>query len=118
VTVTLYGIRNCDTVKKARAWLDAHGIGYQFHDYKIEGIDRERLEAWCRLFGWETVCNRAGTTYHQLSDADKRSLDAAKAIGLMQEQPTLIKRPMLRVVDRWYVGFSADSYARAFERKK
>lgn len=114
----MYGIRNCDTVKKARAWLDAHGVGYQFHDYKTEGIDRDRLEAWCRLFGWETVCNRAGMTYRRLPEADKRSLDAAKAIRLMRQQPSLIKRPMLSIDDRWYVGFTPDSYASAFERAK
>ena len=110
----MYGIKNCDSVKRARAWLDARGIAYQFHDFKTQGIERDHLEAWCRLFGWETVCNRAGTTYRQLSDADKRNLDAAKAIRLMQERPSLIKRPMLSVDDRWYVGFSTDSYADAF----
>ena len=74
----MYGIRNCDTVKKARAWLDAHGVGYQFHDYKTEGIESRPAGGCCRLFGWETGCNRAGMTYRRLPEADKRSLDATR----------------------------------------
>ncbi|MBN9592354.1 MAG: ArsC family reductase, partial [Alphaproteobacteria bacterium] len=92
-TVTIYGIKNCDTMKKARAWLDAHRIDYAFHDYKVEGIAKERLEVWAKELGWEKVLNRAGTTFRKLPDKDKDGLTEKKAIGLMLAQPSMIKRP-------------------------
>ena len=116
MAITMYGIKNCDTIKKARAWLDARGVEYQFHDYKTAGIEREQLETWCRELGWETVCNRAGTTFRKLSDAEKHGLDESRAIGLMLKQPSIIKRPMLDVDGRCYAGFTPESYERAFGR--
>lgn len=109
----MFGIRNCDTIKKARAWLEARGIAYTFHDYKTAGIDRGRLEEWCRELGWERVCNRAGTTFRKLPDADKESLDAPKAVALMLAHPSLIRRPMLVIDQRALVGFTPESYERA-----
>ena len=109
--VTLYGIKNCDTMKKARAWLDAEGVPYAFHDYKAEGIDRPRLEAWARAVGWETLLNRAGTTFRKLPDADKADLDERKALALMLDQPSMIKRPVLDLDGRLLVGFKPDYYA-------
>ncbi|HET9404161.1 MAG TPA: ArsC family reductase [Burkholderiales bacterium] len=111
--ITIYGIRNCDTVKKARAWLEAHEIEHDFHDYKVAGIDRNRLERWCGEFGWELLLNRAGTTFRKLPDADKRSLDARKAIALMVAQPSLIKRPVLDLGGRRLVGFKPELYESA-----
>jgi arsenate reductase len=107
---TMYGIRNCDTVKKARAWLEAHGVAYDFHDYKVAGIDRDRLERWCKELGWEALLNRAGTTFRKLPEADKRALDARKATALMLAQPSLIKRPVLELGGRLVVGFKPDLY--------
>jgi arsenate reductase len=112
--ITLYGIKNCDTMKKARAWLDAQGITYAFHDYKTAGIDRARLKSWCDELGWETVLNRAGTTFRALPDADKTALTPAKAIALMLAQPAMIKRPMLDLGSRRIAGFKPDIYAAAF----
>jgi len=116
MTLTLYGIKNCDTMKKARGWLDAHGVAYAFHDYKTAGIDRERLARWCEAVGWEALLNRAGTTFRKLPDADKQELDADKAIALMLEQPSMIKRPVLELGDgRILVGFKPDRYSAAIE---
>lgn len=109
----MYGIRNCDSIKKARAWLDARGVAYRFHDYKTGGIDRDRLMQWCRVLGWENVCNRAGTTFRKLPDADTQDLSESKAVALMLAHSSLIKRPVLEVDDRLLVGFTPDSYARA-----
>ena len=105
MTLTLYGIRNCDTVKKARAWLDAAGIGYDFHDYKTQGVDRARLEGWVARLGWEVVLNRAGTTFRKLPDADKAGLDAARAVALMCAQPSMIKRPVVEAGETLLIGF-------------
>jgi arsenate reductase len=113
MTPTLYGIPNCDTVKKARVWLDQHGVAYAFHDYKKAGIDRARLERWVAAHGWETVLNRAGTTFRALPDADKADLSADKAIGLMLAQPSMIKRPVLDLGDRTLVGFKPEIYEAA-----
>jgi arsenate reductase len=114
MTITIYGIKNCDTMKKARAWLDSHGIAYAFHDYKAAGIDRMRLEAWSKQVGWETLLNRAGTTFRALSEEQKQGLDAAKAIALMLEQPSMIKRPVLDLGGgKLLVGFKPDAYAAA-----
>ena len=109
--VTLYGIPNCDTVKKARVWLDQHGVAFDFHDYKKAGIDRPRLEVWVAEHGWETVLNRAGTTFRALPDADKADLNAGKAVALMLAQPSMIKRPVLDLGDRTLVGFKPELYA-------
>jgi arsenate reductase len=109
--VTLYGIPNCDTVKKARVWLDQHGVAFDFHDYKKAGIDRLRLEAWVAEHGWETMLNRAGTTFRALPDADKADLNAGKAVALMLAQPSMIKRPVLDLGDRTLVGFKPELYA-------
>lgn len=111
MTLTLYGIRNCDTVKKARVWLDQHGVAFVFHDYRKAGIDRPRLEAWVAEHGWETVLNRAGTTFRALPEADRSGLDAGKAVDLMLAQPSMIKRPVLDLGDRTLVGFKPDRYA-------
>jgi arsenate reductase len=114
--VTIYGIKNCDTMKKARAWLEAHGIDYAFHDYKAAGIKPDALKAWARQVGWEVLLNRAGTTFRALPDAEKKYLNEAKAIALMAAQPSMIKRPVLDLGDRLLVGFKPEHYAAAFGR--
>jgi arsenate reductase (glutaredoxin) len=111
MTTTLYGIPNCDTVKKAQVWLDAHGIAYAFHDYKKAGADAAQLARWCDVLGWETVLNRAGTTYKKLPDADKEGLDQAKAISLMLAQPSMIKRPVVEHPGGLLIGFKPDDWA-------
>ncbi len=108
--LTLYGIPNCDTVKKARVWLEAHGLAYTFHDYKKTGIERAVLVGWVDEHGWETVLNRAGTTFRALPDADKQGLNADRAIALMLAQPSMIKRPVLALGDRTIVGFKPETY--------
>jgi len=108
--ITIYGIRNCDTMKKARAWLEANGIAYAFHDYKSAGIDRERLTDWAKQAGWEKLLNRAGTTFRKLPEPDREGLDEAKAIGLMLANPSMIKRPVLDIGGRIVVGFSPAGY--------
>ena len=112
--ITIYGIRNCDTMKKARAWLDEQGIGYAFHDYKTAGIERGRLESWAGKVGWEVLLNRAGTTFRKLPDADKAGLTERKAIALMLAQPSMIKRPVVEAGGRTVVGFKPEAYARFF----
>ena len=114
MTITIYGIKNCDTMKKARAWLAAHGVAYGFHDYKAAGIGREVLQGWARAVGWEALLNRAGTTFRKLPDTDRAGLDEAKAIALMAAQPSMIKRPVLDLGGRLLVGFKPDQYAAAF----
>jgi arsenate reductase len=114
MTTTLYGIRNCDTMKKAWSWLDQHGVAYDFHDYKKAGIERAKLEAWAGEVGWEVLLNRAGTTFKKLPDADKAGLTAAKAIGLMLAQPSMIKRPVLETGGPLLVGFKPEVYAARF----
>ena len=113
MTTTIYGIKACDTMKKARDWLDGHGVAYDFHDYKTVGIDRPRLEAWSKAVGWEVLLNKAGTTFRKLPDADKQGLDAARAVTLMLAQPSMIKRPVLDLGDRRLVGFKPEVYAAA-----
>jgi arsenate reductase len=112
-SVTIYGIKTCDTMKKARAWLDAHGVAYTFHDYKAEGIDAAHLEAWAKEVGWETLLNRAGTTFRKLPDKDKEGLTQKKAIALMLGQPSMIKRPVLDIAGKRLVGFKPDVYEKA-----
>jgi arsenate reductase (glutaredoxin) len=114
MTVTIYGIKNCDTMKKARVWLADHSVEADFHDYKASGIDRAHLQRWCEKAGWETVINRAGTTFRKLDDADKQDLDADKAIALMLAQPSMIKRPVLEADNRLLVGFKPDLYQQFF----
>jgi Spx/MgsR family transcriptional regulator len=108
--VTLYGIKNCDTIKKARAWLDARGVAYTFHDYKAEGIDRARLKSWARSVGWETLLNRAGTTFRKLPEADRADIEEGRALALMLDQPSMIKRPVLDMDGRILVGFKPEMY--------
>jgi arsenate reductase len=110
--VTIYGIRNCDTMKKARAWLDKHAVDYDFHDYKTAGVDRAQLEHWAKKVGWETLLNRAGTTFRKLPEKDKNAVTAKKAIALMLEQPSMIKRPVLEAGGgKLLVGFRPEEYA-------
>ena len=111
---TIYGIKNCDTMKKARTWLDGHKLAYQFHDYKAQGIDKPTLEGWIKKVGWEVLLNRAGTTFKKLPDADKENLTEKKAIALMLAQPSMIKRPVLDAKGRLTVGFKPDDYKTLF----
>ncbi|HEU4589328.1 MAG TPA: ArsC family reductase [Steroidobacteraceae bacterium] len=107
----IYGIRNCDTMKKARAWLDSHGIAHEFHDYKLQGIDRATLEGWAMVAGWQALLNRTGTTFRKLPDEVKARVDESRAIALMLEQPSMIKRPVLERGRKLLVGFSPEKYA-------
>ena len=111
MTTTIYGIKACDTMQKARAWLADHGVGYAFHDYTAQGVERPRLEGWARAVGWEVLLNRSGTTFRKLPDADKADLTEAKAIGLMLAQPSMIKRPVLETDAGLIVGFKPEVYA-------
>ena len=111
MTITLYGIPNCDTVKKARAWLDAAGVAYAFHDYKKAGVDAATLRGWAGEVGWEVLLNRAGTTFRKLPDADKAELDEAKAIALMAAQPSMVKRPVVTGAGALLVGFKPELWA-------
>ncbi len=113
----LHGIRACDTMKKARAWLEAHDVAYVFHDYKTAGISRDTLQAWCQRLGWQAVLNRAGTTFRKLPEADKTALDEAKAITLMLARPSMIKRPMLDSGASLAAGFKPETYAQLFAAK-
>jgi arsenate reductase (glutaredoxin) len=112
--VVFYGIPNCDTVKKARVWLDGREIEYRFHDYKKAGTDRDKLAVWCDAKGWETILNRAGTTFKKLPDADKADLDQTRAIQLMLNQPSMIKRPVLEYPGGLLVGFKLPDWEAAF----
>lgn len=116
MSVVIYGIKNCDTMKKARAWLDTKGVAYDFHDYKAAGIERGRLEGWARKAGWETLLNRAGTTFRKLPEGDKEGLTEAKAIGLMMANPSMIKRPVLETGGKLLVGFKPDQYEETLGR--
>ena len=112
-TITIHGIKACDTMKKARAWLTARGVAHAFHDYKVSGVDRATLEKWSRAVGWETLLNRSGTTFRKLPEANKANLDEMKAIALMLAQPSMIKRPVLDTGSALIVGFKPDVYAKA-----
>ena len=112
--VTLHGIKTCDTMKKARAWLEDRGIAHAFHDYKSAGIERAMLEAWVRALGWEALLNRASTTFRTLPEAEKAGLDEARAIALMLAQPSMIKRPMLDMGGVFAAGFSPKRYSALF----
>ena len=111
----IHGIKNCDTMKKAFAWLDNHKVDYEFHDYKTAGIDKARLEHWVDALGWETVLNRAGTTFRKVPDGDKQDLNARKAVGLMLAQPSMIKRPILEHRGTVTAGFKPEQYAALFK---
>jgi Spx/MgsR family transcriptional regulator len=115
--ITIYGIKNCDTMKKARAWLDKHGVDYAFHDYKTAAIERARLEQWAKQVGWEMLINRAGTTFRKLPDKDKDGIDAKKAIALMLREPSMIKRPVLDLGrGKLLVGFAPEIYSAAMAK--
>ena len=114
MTITMYGIKNCDTIKKARTWLDGRGVDYAFHDYKSAGIDGPRLRRWAGEVGWERLLNRGGTTFRKLPDGDKEGLTEAKAIKLMVDQPSMIKRPVLALGGgKLLVGFKPEAYEKA-----
>ncbi len=114
MSTTIYGIKNCETMKKARAWLDKHGVDYSFHDYKTAGIERERLEQWCKKVGWESLLNRAGMSFRKLPEKDKNHLDAKKAVALMLAQPSMNKRPVLDLGGgKLVVGFKPELYSEA-----
>ncbi|MBV9954670.1 MAG: ArsC family reductase [Pseudolabrys sp.] len=110
--VTIYGIKNCDTMKKARAFLDKKTIAYDFHDYKTQGVDKAKLEGWAKKAGWETLLNRAGTTFRKLPDKDKINITEKKAIALMLAQPSMIKRPVLESGGKLLVGFRPEEYGK------
>ena len=114
MAVTLYGIPNCDTMKKARAWLDAHGVAFAFHDYRKAGVDAQALDAWLYALGWEVLLNRAGTTFRKLPDADKADLDREKARAVMIAHPSAIRRPVLVHDGGVEVGFKPERYAALF----
>lgn len=114
MALTLYGIPNCDTVKKARTWLGAAGVAYTFHDFRKDGLDPATLQSWIDAVGWEKLLNKAGTTFRKLPDADKAGLDAAKAKALMLDQPAMIKRPVVEAADGVSVGFSAGDWQTRF----
>jgi arsenate reductase (glutaredoxin) len=109
--ITIYGIRNCDTMKKARSWLETHGVACEFHDYKVSGVDRVTLQRWAKSVGWEALLNRAGTTFRKLPDSAKENLDERKSLTLMLEQPSMIKRPVLECGKTLLVGFSVQQYS-------
>jgi len=114
--IALYGIKNCDTMKKARAWLDAHAIGYEFHDYKSQGIDKAHLERWAGVLGWEALLNRAGTTFRKLPEAEKQGLTEKKAIALMLAQPSMIKRPVVEKGSKILAGFRPGEFEKLLAR--
>ncbi len=111
--VTIYGIKNCDTMKKARTWLDKAGVDYDFHDYKAAGIDKASLEAWAGKVGWDVLLNKSGTTFRKLSEADRATINEKKAIALMIDQPSMIKRPVLDIGGKLLVGFKPAEYEKA-----
>lgn len=115
MAITMYGIRNCDTIKKSRKWLEANNFEYEFHDYRVNGLTKEQLQNWCEALGWEQVLNKRGTTYRQLTDEQKSSLSETTAIELLLELPAMIKRPLLDVDGSLTLGFKADNYAAIFD---
>jgi Spx/MgsR family transcriptional regulator len=114
LTIILHGIRNCDTVRRARAWLDAHGLPHGFHDFKTQGVDEAQLRRWCRAAGWETLLNRAGTTFRKLPEAEREGLDEDRAVAVMLAHPSAIKRPVVETGETVLVGFRPEAYERAF----
>ena len=117
--VTIYGIKNCDTMKKARAFLDKRKVAYEFHDYKTAGIERGQLEGWTKKAGWDTLLNKAGTTFRKLPDKEKEGITEKKAIALMLAQPSMIKRPVLELAGgKLLIGFKPDEYAKALAARR
>ncbi|MDN3701232.1 ArsC family reductase [Vibrio artabrorum] len=114
MTITMFGIPNCDTIKKAKKWLEAEGIEFEFHDYRKQGITEALVTTFCSELGWELVLNKRGTTYRQLSQEQKETLTEEKAVALLVEQPAMIKRPILKVDGTLHIGFKADQYAAIF----
>jgi Spx/MgsR family transcriptional regulator len=114
MTITMFGIPNCDTIKKAKKWLEAQNIAYEFHDYRKQGVDAALVTEFCDALGWETVLNKRGTTYRQLTQEQKDSLNGDNAVDLLVENPAMIKRPILKVNDQLHIGFKADQYATIF----
>ncbi|WP_136482432.1 ArsC family reductase [Vibrio sp. H11] len=114
MTITMYGIPNCDTIKKARKWLEAQGVDYQFHDYRKDGVNADLVSEFCQALGWENVLNKRGTTYRQLTQEQKDGLNQDNAVPLLVEQPAMIKRPVLRVDGQLHIGFKAEQYASLF----
>ncbi len=112
--IHLYGIANCDTVRKARKWLAAHDVEYVFHDYRKEGVDRDWLKSCCDKLGWETLLNRRGTTWRQLAESEREDVDEDKALTLMLAHPSMIRRPLLVAGDRYLSGFSPERYEAFF----
>jgi arsenate reductase (glutaredoxin) len=117
-STVIYGIKSCDTMKKARAWLDGRGILYDFHDYKTEGIAKDKLKQWSNELGWEVLLNRAGTTFRKLPDSDKEGLNERKALALMLAQPSMIKRPVLDRGGKLVVGFKPEIYEKEIGKAK
>src|SRR3954449_2556839 len=115
--VTIYGIKNCDTMKKARTWLDQHKVAYSFHDYKTEGIAPAKLAGWAKEVGWEVLLNRAGTTFRKLPDKDRDTISEKKALSLMASQPSMVKRPVLDIDGALLVGFKPEQYEKIFARR-
>lgn len=116
--IVIYGIKNCDTMKKARAWLDERGVEYAFHDYKAQGVERKKLEAWAEEAGWETLLNRAGTTFRKLPEKEREGITEKKAIALMLAQPSMIKRPVLEAGGKLLVGFKPEVYEKTFGKER
>lgn len=114
MTLILYGIPNCDTVKKARRWLDANDVAYRFHDFRKDGLEDDRLQGWIDRLGWEKLLNKSGTTFRKLPDAQKMGLDAASAKAMMLDQPAMIRRPVVETADETSIGFSADDWQKRF----
>jgi Spx/MgsR family transcriptional regulator len=114
--ITLYGISNCDTVRKARRWLEQHGVEYAFHDVRADGLDRDTVRGWLEELGWETLVNRRSTSWKNLDPATRDDMDESGALAAIMDQPTLIKRPLLDIGHELHTGFSADNYARIFNK--
>ncbi len=112
--VTLYGISNCDSIRKARRWLDARGVDYRFHDYRKNGLERSRLESWVDQLGWEALLNRSGTNWRKLPEGQRDGIDRERAIALMLEHPAMIKRPLLISGEQQLIGFKEEQYADLF----
>ena len=115
--VTIYGIKNCDTMKKARTWLESHGVAYAFHDYRASGLPPQTLDGWVKELGWQVLLNKASTSFRALPEGDRQDIDEKKAKALMLANPTMIKRPVLDLGDRLLVGFKPDIYEREVDRK-
>jgi len=115
MSVTMYGIPNCDTIKKAKKWLETNGVEYQFHNYKKEGITKSKLKEWCKQVDWEILLNRRGTTWRKLDDATKEGINKTSAIDIMAEETSIIKRPVIETGDKIIVGFSEEEYKAAFK---